>query len=75
MRTNLKIFRVRHNMTQEQTAESIGCNRMTYAAIENGKRIPSTQFREKFQTAFNISDNDFMELMKIDKNRQSKNDC
>lgn len=69
MRTNLKIFRVRHNMTQEQAAECIGCGRMTYAAIENGKRKPSAHFREKFQTAFNISDNDFTELMKIDKTR------
>ena len=73
-RTELKLFRVRHNLTQEQTAARIGCGRMTYAAVENGKRKPSARFREDFQKAFNISDKNFVELMKIDTDRQKEND-
>lgn len=66
MRTNLKLFRVAHKMTQQQIADAIGYQRATYAAIESGKRTGRQTFWLDFQKAFNISDSEMWELMKLD---------
>lgn len=63
-RTNLKLFRTALKMTQEELAAVLGCNRGTYAAIENGARNGRTGFwltlKEKYPNA------DIGELMKVD---------
>lgn len=66
-RTNLKIFRVKKQMTQEEFSKRIGYRRQTYAAIENGKRDGRQTFWKDLQNAFNIPDGEIWELMKIDK--------
>lgn len=66
MRTRLKLFRVKHKLTQEQIADKIGYGRMTYAAVENGKRNPSKAFCEAFSKAFGLSLSKVSELMIID---------
>lgn len=38
---NLKEFRSKNNVTQEQLAESVGVSRQTIIAIEKGNYIPS----------------------------------
>lgn len=66
MRTNLKLFRVRHNLTQQAMAKKIGFDRNTYASIENGKRDGSMKFWKALQYSFFITDIELMELMKVD---------
>lgn len=67
MRMNLKIFRIRRNLTQSAMAERVGCERATYALIETGKRNPSIEFFMNLQAAFNIADEDMWRLTKIEK--------
>lgn len=66
MRTRLKLFRVKHKLTQEQIAEKIGYGRMSYASVENGKRNPSKAFCVAFSKAFGLSLSKVSELMIID---------
>lgn len=65
-RTNLKLFRVKHKLSQEKMAEKIGCVRATYAAIESGKRSGRQIFWRNFQKAFSIPDTELWGLMKTD---------
>ena len=41
MRTRIKEFRARYDLTQEDLARKIGVRRETILFIENGKYIPS----------------------------------
>lgn len=66
IRTNLKVFRVKHNLTQEEMANRIGCIRPTYSAIENGKREGRKTFWGDLQIAFGLTDDEIQELMKVD---------
>lgn len=63
MRTNLKVFRVKHNLSQEEISEKIGCKRATYSAIECGKRNGQQNFWKKLQKAFSIPDAEMWDLM------------
>lgn len=64
MRTNLKVFRVKRNLTQEEIAKKIGFARATYTSIERGERHGRNSFWKELQKAFGISDADMWELMK-----------
>lgn len=66
MRTNLKCFRVKQQLTQDEMAVKIGVTRCTYAAIELGTRNGSQFFWVSLQNAFNIPDADMWALRKID---------
>ena len=66
LRTNLKCFRVKQHLTQEQMAEKIGITRCNYAAIELGTRNGREFFWESLQKAFNIPDEDMWMLKKKD---------
>lgn len=66
MRTNLKIFRIRQHLTQEQMSNKIGCIRATYSAIECGKRDGRQAFWKDLQSAFHIPDEELWTLMKND---------
>lgn len=66
VRTNLKVLRVKNNLSQMDIAERIHCTRATYAAIENGLRSGSIRFWESLQTAFDIPDDQMWELMKVE---------
>lgn len=65
-RTNLKVFRIKHFMTQAEIAELVGCNRITYASVENGKRNGRPIFWNAFKSAFNLTDEELSELMKCE---------
>lgn len=67
MRTNLKVFRVKHNLTQDAMAEKIGCQRSTYSAIEKGVRNGKTGFWQGLQEAFEIPDSEVWLLTKNEK--------
>lgn len=66
MRTNLKVLRVKHKLSQEQMAEKLGYRRATYSAIENGKRTGRQAFWLDFQKAFDIPDSELWGYMKND---------
>lgn len=65
-RTNLKLFRVKMKLSQEEMAKKIGCIRATYSAIESGKRTGRQTFWRDFQKAFNIPDAELWGYMKTD---------
>lgn len=62
MRKNLKVFRVKNDLTQAEIADKIGCTRATYSAIENGTRDGRKTFWHKLQEAFAIPDADMWAL-------------
>lgn len=66
-RKNLKIFRIRHDLTQSDMAQRVGCDRASYSAIEVGSRNPSFEFMEKLQTAFDIPDAEMWALLRSEK--------
>ena len=63
MRKNLKIFRVQHDLTQDEISAKIGCTRATYSAIESGKREGRRAFWTDLQKAFDISNAEMWALM------------
>ena len=63
-RMNLKLFRVRHNLTQSEMAERVKYNRAAYALIESGVRNPSIEFFTNLQAAFNVPDEEMWGLTK-----------
>lgn len=66
MRTNLKLFRVKKKMSQDEFADRIGCTRATYSSIESGKRDGRLAFWNDLQSAFKISDADMWALLRND---------
>lgn len=54
MKNNLKIFRVKNNLTQEDLASKIGVSRQTIIALENNKYLPSINLAFKLSKIFNI---------------------
>lgn len=64
MRTNLKVFRIRQQLTQDEIADKIGCPRSTYSAIESGQRTGRPAFWQDLQKAFYIPDAEIWGLMK-----------
>lgn len=64
MRMNLKLFRVKHLLSQEEIAERIGFSRAAYAAIEAGTRDGRQAFWIALQKAFDIPDAEMWALRK-----------
>ena len=66
-RMNLKLFRIRHNLTQSEMAARVKYDRAAYALIEAGKRNPSIEFFMNLQEAFNIPNEEMWGLTLIEK--------
>lgn len=66
MRTNLKVLRVKNNLTQEEMSAKLGVARCTYAAIETGKRDGTKYFWQTVQKTFHIPDSEMWTLQKQD---------
>lgn len=64
MRINLKIFRLKQHLTQNEMCERLNCSRATYAAIENGARTGRLKFWNTLQDTFGLSGDEMWELMK-----------
>lgn len=64
MRMNLKVFRVKHGLSQEKMAEEMGYMRATYSAIECGKRDGRSAFWQTLQKTFDVPDDEMWELQK-----------
>ena len=67
-RTNLKIFRIRHNLTQSDMAARVNYDRAAYGAIESGARNPSIEFFMNLQAAFDVPNEQMWELTLLDEN-------
>lgn len=64
MRINLKIFRLKKQMTQTEISNKLKCSRATYAAIENGVRSGRMKFWNDLQNVFDLENSEMWELMK-----------
>ena len=63
-RHNLKLLRVKHNLTQQQLADLLGVSVSTYNLIEAGKRRGSQEFWQKLQQQFKLEGGEVWELQK-----------
>lgn len=54
MRTELKLLRVKHHLTQPEMAKVCGTSLSTYNLIEQGKRRGSAEFWLTLQEKFNL---------------------
>jgi putative transcriptional regulator len=53
MRTRIKEFRARYNLTQEQLAKKVGVRRETIVFLEKGKYNPSLKLAYKIAKVLN----------------------
>ena len=61
-RTNLKIFRIKHDLTQEEMAARLHVPKPTYVSIELGLRNGNSIFWDKFQKEFKVKNADMRDL-------------
>ncbi len=54
MKTRIKEFRVKFNMTQEELAKKVGVRRETIVFLEKGKYNPSLKLAYKIAKVFNV---------------------
>lgn len=66
MRTQLKVFRILHKLSQSDMAAKLGYERAYYGHIERGMQKGSNEFWTRLQTAFGLADVVLEELKKID---------
>lgn len=55
MRTRIKEFRARHDMTQQDLADKVGATRMTIVFLEKGTYNPSLKLAKKVAAALGSS--------------------
>lgn len=55
VRTRIKEFRARHNLTQEELADKVGVRRETIGFLEKGKYNPSLKLAHKVAIALKSS--------------------
>lgn len=70
MKNKLKVYRVMHNLTQEQMADKIGVTRQTVIAIEADKYLPSLGLAFKIAKLFKVKVEDIF----IYNNKENKNE-
>lgn len=64
MRINLKIYRIKKQLTQEEFSEKMGYNRATYSSIETGVRNGRPEFWRTLKETYNVPESDMYGLMK-----------
>ena len=62
MRTQLKVLRVKNNLTQKEAAEKLGVSCPTYSLIEQGKRNGSTKFWRAVKQFYKLEDSELWRL-------------
>ena len=58
MENNIKQFRAKHGLTQEELATKVGVRRETIVFLEQGKYNPSLQLAHKIAKILNVSIDD-----------------
>lgn len=69
VRENLKDFRLKQRMSQEEFAKAIGYSRVMYQQVESGVREGTFDFWNAIQKRFNIPDRDMWALTKKEEKR------
>lgn len=69
MRENLKDFRLKQRMSQEEFAKSIGYSRVMYQQVESGVRDGTLDFWNAIQERFVLPDAEMWALTKKEKKR------
>ena len=59
---NIKYFRKKSNLTQEQVAEKIDAERSYITALENGSKSPSLYFLNELAYALNTSLKELLDI-------------
>lgn len=73
MRLNLKVFRIKHKLTQAKFAEKVGVSRQNYRMIEKGERSGDLQgFWNSLQKSFNVPDEKMFALTKIEEGEKDQ---
>lgn len=62
MRTELKVLRVRQNLTQREMAARLGITTANYCLIENGRSGGSRSTWDKLKRAFGLSASELIRL-------------
>lgn len=62
MRNELKVFRVKNQLTQKEIASKLGVSHSAYNLIETGKRNGTIKFWEKLQKEFNLDGGELWNL-------------
>lgn len=62
MKNNIRLERVKKNITQQQLADSLGVSRQTINAIEADKYLPSTLLALKMAKMFGVKVEDIFIL-------------
>ena len=70
MKNRVRVYRVIHDLTQEELAKKIGVTRQTVLAIEKGKYSPSLDLAFKIAKIFGVK----IEEIFIYEDPQEKND-
>lgn len=68
MRRNLRVFRVKLGLTQDDFAKRIGYSRSYCQLVESGKYLASMRFWLKISEQFSVPMSEVVELMKVDEN-------
>ena len=55
-RYNLKMYRIKQDLTQKEMATKLGISKSNYVSIELGLTDPSFKFLQRFSEVFNYSD-------------------
>ena len=63
-RLNLKLFRIKHKLSQLDMAKRLNVGRSTYVDIESGKRDGSIRFYHALQDEFQLTDDEVWSLTK-----------
>lgn len=69
MRENLKDFRLKQRMSQEEFAKAIGYSRVMYQQVESGVRDGTLDFWNAIQERFVLPDGEMWALTKKEKKR------
>ncbi len=52
MKNEIRVFRAKHRVTQDELADKLGVSRQTLSAIENNKYFPSLELALKIAKVF-----------------------
>ena len=62
MKNDLRVFRAKHKMTQDDLATKLGVSRQTLSAIENNKYFPSLELALKIAKVFSCTVDELFSL-------------
>jgi putative transcriptional regulator len=62
MKNDIRVFRAKHTMTQEELATRLNVSRQTLSAIENNKYFPSLELALKIAKVFHCTVDELFSL-------------